>query len=106
MEGEGDAQDGQFEEDEPEAALPQVRGEVREGGPAIPKPEVGGGAGEEHEDGRAEVGDPTGEKEDRGGAAQIIRLEIQGIDMEEIPDVIQGHDHHDESPQGVEGGDS
>ena len=90
------ADDGDLEEREPEAAREEVarQGARRRQPPSV---QVGRDAGQQHEHGRAEVGDPAREEECRRGGAEVDR----GTD--EHARVIERHEDHHRSPQPVDG---
>src|SRR5207244_4484348 len=80
-----EAERGEFEEDEPEPALAEKVREVHAGA-AGAEPEVRAESRGEHEDGRAEVGNPARDEEDGGGTREIVRLEGGGAAMVVIAD--------------------
>ena len=95
------AQGGEFEQDEPEAALDE------EGGPAFrvaaAQPEESTDPGREEEDRGAEVRDPAREEEGDGGPGQVLRRKGHGAEVKEVPGVVEGHEDHDQAAQGVHG---
>src|SRR5713226_4348826 len=74
--------------------LPQLRGRV-------PQPvEERAGAGEKEENRRTEMRHPAGEEQSRPCSRQVFRIEC--LVAEEIPCVIQSHDHHRETAQEID----
>src|SRR5262249_1358398 len=88
------------EEDQPEAAREE---EARELGVALLSlREPRGGAGEEHEDRRAVVGDEAREEERGRGLVEVGRIER--LRAEEIAHVIERHQRHHDAAQEIDGG--
>ena len=89
--------DGELEHDQPEAARDEKSAELRRAATPLAV-EIGGDAGKENEDRRAEVGDPPREKESRIG--YVTR--VHPTRAEEIARMIERHEHHDEAAQQVD----
>jgi len=98
-----EAEDSDFENGEPDAAGDKEAREFGLGAVAALHPEKSADTGGEHEDGRAEMGDPAGEEEGRRGAGEVGGEELHGIAIDEVADVIDGHDDHDGAAEGVDG---
>ena len=92
---EGD--DGELEEDEPQAPAQQEPAQLARRAPGTGHP--GAGAGEEHEHGGAEVGDPPGAEQRQVGAVQVGRVEVR---IGEVgAHVVEHHDDHDQAAEQV-----
>ncbi|MCR5878280.1 hypothetical protein LRS04_07860 [Phenylobacterium sp. J367] len=86
---------------------PQAPGqqEARELAPGLAAGELqpGRDPGQEHEDRRAEVGDPAGGEEQRIAALRVKRIEDQRLVVEEVAHMVQHHEHHGHAAQQVDG---
>ena len=60
-------------------------------------------AREEHEDGRAEVRDPTCEEQSNVRARRIGRIKLEDGVMNEVARMVQHHDYHHDAAQQVDG---
>jgi hypothetical protein len=60
-------------------------------------------SGQEYEDRRAKVRDPTGEEERDVRPHEIRGVEIQHVAMDEFARVIEQHERHDDAAQQVNG---
>ena len=90
--------DGELEHHQPEAPRDEKPAELRRTSTPL-SVEIGGDAGKQNEDWRAEVGDPPCEEESRIG--DVTR--VHPARAEEVARVIQRHDHHDKATQQVDG---
>lgn len=94
----GEVDQCKFDDDKPDAA-----GEEEAGGRTGFKREVGRYPRQEYKRRRAKVGYPPREKQEWRGRCKVGGTLDHGVDMEEVPGVIQGHDDHDEAPGDIYG---
>ena len=87
-----------FDDDQPDPA-----GEEEASGRTGFKREVGRYPRQEYKRGRTKVSDPAREKQERRGRGEVGGALDHGVDMEEVPGVIQGHDDHDQAPGDIYG---
>jgi hypothetical protein len=97
------AHDDQLQQQQPQTAREQELRELFSGPVALP-PEKRAHPRGKHEHGRAEMRDPARQEQCGRGPGEIRWREEHGVAAEEIPDVVQGHDNHHQSPQRVDGG--
>jgi len=97
--------DGEFQQDEPEAAREEEARELRFGA-AVLFVEKSTNACSECKNGRAEMRDPAGEEEGGGGAGEVGGIEGHGGGTDEVAHVVDRHDDHDEAAEGVDGEDA
>jgi hypothetical protein len=89
---------GELEYDQPQTARDQEASEL--GARAAPAHEPGTDAGQEDEDGRAEVRDPAGEVQREIGLRQVERIAAHAGEV--IAHVIERHQHDDQAAQDVD----
>ena len=94
------AEYGEFQEHQPHSTFPEELRQLTYRAAAA-QPEECPNAGREHENRSTNVGDPPREKQNRGGASQILRLEGHGARVKILARVIQRHDDHDEAAQSI-----
>src|SRR6185437_12374405 len=103
VEGPANRDDGELDKDEPDSAGQQE--ERRRLSAFLYAIEKGGGAGEEHKDGGAEMGDPAGEEEEIIGPGHVRRVVEIGVAIEIIAGMVEGHEDHDDTSEQVDGFD-
>ena len=91
----------EFKKDEPQAARQEKSRELTFA--VVASPEKRSHTGGEHEDRQTEVGDPSGEEENRGGPGEIGGREYGRVSMKEVADMVERHDDHDEATKGIDG---
>ena len=101
VEAEPEADPGDLERDQPEAARDEELHE-RAATLAALALEIDGDTGEQHEGRRAEVRDPAGGKERDAGLVEIGRREEQRIAAEEVAHMVEDHQDDDEASQLVD----
>ena len=97
----GEPDDEDLQQDQPQAAKHEELRQLRFCAAAIRQEQTSTHTGGEQEDGGAEMGDPASQEDGGRGCGHIQRRLKHGSGMEEVANVVQSHDDHDGSTQGV-----
>src|SRR5579859_1876134 len=95
----------QFNDDKPKAAREEKAGELRFGA-AILLVEEGADTGCECKDRCAEMSDPASEEKRSGGTGKVGGFECKCGGADEVADMVERHDDHDESAKSIHGLDA
>jgi hypothetical protein len=101
VEEERRSDDGELEHDQPQRPRDQEPGQVSAAA-ALLETQIRARAGEQHERGRAEVGDPPRHEDGGGRPGEILRLERHRRRMHVVARVVEGHDDHHDAAQDVQ----
>ena len=105
VEEEREADGRHLEHDQPQPARQQKPRHRRAiAGAAVAEPDAQTGA--EHEHRRAEVGDPARQEDRRRRPRQVLGLKLHRLEVDEVAGVVDGHQHHHQTAQDVDGGDA
>jgi hypothetical protein len=95
-----EADHSELQENEPQASGQEQPLQLRSGFATVFR-HVNAGSGEKNKNRGAEVGDPAGNEKSRGGNRQVQRIEVKVGVGEKVPGVVNGHEHHSQTPEQV-----